>query len=381
VPGLSLASVVTSNPERAAQARSTYPHAQVLPSADDLFASSDAHDLAVIAAPNRHHVPLALRAVDAGMHVVIDKPLAPSVAEAERLASAAAARGVVASVFHNRRWDGDFLTLSRLVSEGSLGELERFESRFDRWRPDVDRGRWREGGGAEDAGGLLFDLGPHLIDQALELLGPARSVYAEIRRLRPGAEVDDDVFVALEHASGARSHLWATMLAAQPGPRFRALGSRAAYTKWGLDVQEGALRAGARPNDPGFGYEPPEAWGLLGTEDDPQPVETEPGRYVEFYEQMQRAIRARTAPERTTPSGSPTAPERGVPTRTHNAPEPGVPSGSPTAPEGTAPSGSPTTPERGAGDPPPVPLAAGIATLRVIEAARTSSAGGVVVPL
>jgi predicted dehydrogenase len=364
VPGLSLASIVTSNPERAAQARSTHPQAQVLPSADDLFASSDPHDLAVIAAPNRHHVPLALRAVDAGMQVVIDKPLAPSVAEAERLASAAAARGVVASVFHNRRWDGDFLTLRRLVSERSLGELERFESRFDRWRPEVDRGRWREGGHPEDAGGLLFDLGPHLIDQALELLGPARSVYGEIRRLRPGAEVDDDMFVALEHASGARSHLWATMLAAQPGPRFRALGSRAAYTKWGLDVQEGALRAGARPSDPGFGHEPPEAWGLLGTEDDAQPVETEPGRYAEFYEQMERAIRARPAPERsrTTPEGT-------------------APSGSRTAGEGTAPSGSRTAAEPGAGEAPPVPLEAGIATLRVIEAARVSSAQGVVVPL
>jgi scyllo-inositol 2-dehydrogenase (NADP+) len=325
VPGLSLASVVTSNEERAAQVRSSYPHAQILPSADDLFAAPEAHDLVVIAAPNREHVPLGLAAVEAGLHLVVDKPLAASVADAQRLADAVEARRVVASVFHNRRWDGDFLTLRRLLSEDALGELVRFESRFERWRPEVELNRWREHGGPEDAGGVLFDLGPHLIDQALELLGPAQSVYAEVRTLRPDAEVDDDFFLALEHASGTRSQLWGTMLAAQPGPRFRALGTAAAYVKRGLDVQEDALRAGARPGDPGFGVEPPEARGLLGTEEKAAPVETEPGRYVEFYERMERAIRAH--------------------------------------------------------EPASVPLAAGIATLRVIEAARASSAERIVVPL
>jgi predicted dehydrogenase len=279
----------------------------------------------VVAAPNREHVPLGLAAVEAGLHLVVDKPLAASVADAQRLADAAAARGVVASVFHNRRWDGDFLTLKRLLAEGALGELVRLESRFDRWRPDVDQSKWREGGGPEDAGGVLFDLGPHLIDQVLELLGPARSVYAEVRAVRAGAEVDDDIFLALEHSSGARSHLSATMLAAQPGSHLRALGSRAAYVKWGPDVQEEALRSGSRPRDAGFGEEPPESWGLLGSEDDAQPVKTETGRYVEFYERMERAIRA--------------------------------------------------------GEPAPVPLEAGIATLRVIEAAQASAAQRVVVPL
>jgi predicted dehydrogenase len=279
----------------------------------------------VVAAPNREHVPLGLAAVEAGLHLVVDKPLAANVADAQRLADAVEARGVVATVFHNRRWDGDFLTLRRLVSEGSLGELVRLESRFDRWRPELDRTKWREAGSAEDAGGILFDLGPHLIDQVLELLGPARSVYAELRRLRPGAEVDDDIFLALEHSSGARSHLSASMLAAQPGPRLRALGSRAAYVKWGLDVQEDALRSGARPRDPGFGEEPSESWGLLGTDDDTQPAKTETGRYVEFYEQMERAIRGAERP--------------------------------------------------------PVPLEAGIASLRVIEAAQASAAQRVVVPL
>jgi predicted dehydrogenase len=199
----------------------------------------------------------------------------------------------------------------------------------------VDIGKWREGGTPEDAGGALFDLGPHLIDQALELLGPARSVYAEVRMLRPGAEVDDDFFLALEHESGARSHLWGTMLAAQVGPRFRALGSKSAYVKWGLDVQEAALRDGRTPSDPGFGEESAEAWGRLGSDDASEPVTTERGRYVEFYEQFERAVRARDS----------AAPASAEPV------------------------------------PPPVPLEAGVATLRVIEAARASSEQGEVIQL
>jgi scyllo-inositol 2-dehydrogenase (NADP+) len=325
VPGLELSSIVTSNDERAAEARSAHPGAAIVPSADDLFARAGEHDLVVVAAPNRHHAALALAAMEAGLHVVVDKPLAVTSEEGRRLADAAASSGVVASVFHNRRWDGDFLTLRRLRDDGSLGELHRLESRFERWRPEVDRGKWREGGTPEDAGGVLFDLGPHVIDQALELLGPARSVYAEVRTLRPGAEVDDDFFLALEHESGAVSHLWGSMMAAQLGPRFRALGTRAAYVKWGLDVQEDALRSGAGPGDPGFGEESPDAWGWVGTDDDRQQIETERGRYVEFYEGVERAIR-----------------------------------------EGSAP---------------PVPLEAGIATLEVIEAARRGASARTVIPL
>jgi scyllo-inositol 2-dehydrogenase (NADP+) len=335
VPGLSLASVVTSNEERAAAVRERYPRATVLPTPDHLFTNPDSHDLIVIAAPNRAHFSLAAATIEAGLNVVVDKPLATSAEEGERLARAAEERGVVASVFHNRRWDGDFLTLRRLADENELGDLLRLESRFERWRPEVDVDKWREGGGPEEAGGVLFDLGPHVIDQALELLGSARSVYAEVRHVRPGARVDDDFFVALEHESGAASHLWGTMVAAQAGPRLRALGTRAAYVKWGLDVQEAALREGASPGDPGFGEEPREAWGVLGAGDDARPVETEPGRYVEFYERMEQAIRARQA------AGA-------------SAPPPVAP---------------------------PVPLEAGVATLRVIEAARVSAESRSVIAL
>jgi predicted dehydrogenase len=349
VPGLELTSIVTSNAERAADARATHPGVSIVPSAEALLSEADAYDLVVVATPNRTHYALALAVMEAGLHVVVDKPLAVTSSEGRRLAEAAAANGVVASVFHNRRWDGDFLTLRRLLDEGALGELLRLESRFERWRPEVDRGKWREGWTPEDAGGTLFDLGPHLIDQALDLLGPARSVYAEIRAVRPGAQVDDDVFLALEHESGARSHLWATMVAAQFGPRFRALGREAAYVKWGLDVQEDALRAGAGPRDPGFGEEPSKAWGTLGSDEDVRPVETERGRYVEFYERMEAAIRSRAeaAPAERALAG-------------------GAPAG-----------GASTSGEAAA----PVPLEAGIATLEVIEAARRSSEDGTVIRL
>lgn len=195
------------------------------------------------------------------------------------------------AVFHNRRWDGDMLTVQRLLSEGALGEVLRFESRFERWRPERAADAWRERADPAEAGGILFDLGSHLVDQALVLFGPADDVYAEVDRRRPGALVGDDVFIALRHASGVRSHLWMSHLAAQPGPRMRVLGTEAAYVKWGLDPQEEALRAGARPGDTGWGREPRESWGLLGAGEEARPVETEAGAYQCFYEGVAAALR------------------------------------------------------------------------------------------
>jgi predicted dehydrogenase len=213
---------------------------------------------------------------------VVDKPLAPTAAAARDLVDEATNRGLMLTVFQNRRWDGDFLTLRRLVGEGALGDVLRFESRFERWRP-TPKGGWREHGDPGEAGGLLYDLGSHLIDQALHLFGPAGSVYAEVDRRREGMEVDDDTFVALTHDSGVRSHLWMSAVAARPAPRFRVLGTRAAYTKHGLDVQEEALRAGARPGGADWGSEPPEQWGELGAGDEARPVPTEAGAWQQFY--------------------------------------------------------------------------------------------------
>jgi len=183
----------------------------------------------------------------------------------------------------------------QLLERGELGEALRFESRFERWRPQVSAG-WRESPEPEEAGGVLYDLGSHLVDQALQLFGPARRVYAEVAARRPEAQVPDDAFVALGHDSGVHSHLWMSVVSAQAGPRFRVLGNRAAFVKYGLDVQEEAFRAGRLPDEPGWGQEPPDRWGLLGVEGETHPVETKPGAYQRFYEGVVAALREGAAP-------------------------------------------------------------------------------------
>jgi predicted dehydrogenase len=217
-----------------------------------------APDLVVVATPDPTHAPLALAALERGAAVVVDKPLAPGLEEAERVVAAGEGR---LTVFQNRRWDGDFLTLRRVLPE--LGEVVRFESRFERFRPQVKEGAWREEPGA----GLLLDLGAHLVDQALVLFGAVRRVVAELDARRPGARVEDDAFVALEHVSGVRSHLWMSAVAPLAGPRFRVSGLRAGFASDGLDGQEAQLRDGVRPGDPGWGVRPP----------------LDRGRYEDFY--------------------------------------------------------------------------------------------------
>jgi predicted dehydrogenase len=285
-PGLELAAVVTRDPARAAEVSRKYA-AEAVSEAAALY---DRCDLVVIASPNRTHVPLAAEAISKGRPVVVDKPLARTADDARSLARQAGEQGVMLTVFQNRRWDGDFLTLRKLAGEGALGEVLRFESRFDRWRP-VPKGGWRESGGADEVGGLLYDLGSHLVDQALLLLGPVREVYAECDVRRAGVASDDDTFIALTHESGARSHLWAGAMAAQAGPRFRVLGSSGAYVKHGLDVQEARLRAGVSPGSPGFGDEDESRWGVLGTDDDHRGVPTEPGDYAAFYRGVVASLR------------------------------------------------------------------------------------------
>jgi predicted dehydrogenase len=295
VDGLELAAIVTTSEERRSRARRQHPEAVLLDSADDVWERAGELDLAVVASPNRFHVSLARAAVAAGLAVVVDKPLAASADEAATLVRAAEERAVPLTVFQNRRWDGDFLTVRRLLDTGQLGTVRRFESRFERWRPALSGG-WRESGDPEDAGGLLYDLGSHLVDQALQLFGPAAQVYAELEARRTGARTDDDTFVAITHESGVRSHLWMSAVAASQGPRFRVLGSEAAFTKYGLDVQEDALRDGGDPREAGWGREPEEHWGELATGDETRRIETVPGAYQVFYEGVLRALRGSAPP-------------------------------------------------------------------------------------
>jgi predicted dehydrogenase len=282
-PGLTLAAIVTRSAERQEQAAAENPGVSILSDAASLFQSPV--DLVVVATPNRTHVPMALAAIEAGIPVVVDKPFAPTSAEARQVIEAARAQDVPLTVFQNRRWDSDFRTVRKLIAEGKLGDVQRFESRYERWVPKI-RDNWREFGAPEEAGGLLYDLGAHVVDQAVELFGPVETVYAELDFRRPGVAVDDDAFVALRHANGVRSHLWVSATAADHGPRFRVLGSKAAFTIYGVDGQEPALVAGRRPGDPGWGAEPESAWGKLGLLSDVQPVPSELGAYQEFYESI-----------------------------------------------------------------------------------------------
>jgi len=292
VPGLSLVSIVTSDPTRQVEASESYPSAQVLDRPEAVWDSAAEHDLVVVSTPNSSHLPLGLAALEAGLAVVIDKPLAATAEDGRALAAAAAARGLLLSVFQNRRWDGDFITVWRLIDEGALGPVHRFESRYERWRPEPKPHTWRERGAPEEAGGLLFDLGSHIADQALQLFGRPTHVYAEVERRRPSVEVDDDVFIALTHRDGVHSHLWASVVAAIRGPRFRVLGLRGAFEKHGMDVQEDALVAGGRPGGPDWGSEPAEQWGRLSTGDDVREVETEHGAYQEYYAGVAEALRS-----------------------------------------------------------------------------------------
>ncbi|QUH01471.1 Gfo/Idh/MocA family oxidoreductase [Saccharopolyspora erythraea] len=285
---LRLDAVVTANPQRRAKIEQDHPGTAVV---DDLDALLERRpDLVVVASPNRTHYELTRALVDAGVPVVVDKPFVPTSKQGRELIEHAAREDVPLTVFQNRRWDNDLLTVRALIEAGELGPVHRFESRFERWVPTPKPG-WRESGGAEEAGGVLYDLGSHLVDQALLLFGPVESVYAQVDRRRPGVEVDDDSFIALTHTGGVRSHLWMSKFAAQHGPRFRVLGDRAAYTKYGLDPQEAAMGAGGGPADPGWGEEPQELWGQLGTVGESRTVPTEPGRYQAFYDAVVSALR------------------------------------------------------------------------------------------
>ena len=287
--GMAVAAVTTSNAERAARARAAYPQAEVYADAEELLRqAADSIDLLVVATPNRLHVPVARRALTHRIPVVMDKPLASDAADAAALVDDFEAAGVPFTVFQNRRWDGDFLTVRRIVESGQLGDVTRFESRYERFRPEVRADAWRELADAAEGGGLLLDLGAHLVDQALQLFGAAQRVYAEIAARRPGAQVDDDVFVALEHAGGVRSHLWMSAIAPVGGRSLRCSGTRAGVETPGLDPQEDQLAAGLRPGDEAWGEGEPARWVDAGGE---RRLAIERGAYERFYAGVRDALR------------------------------------------------------------------------------------------
>ena len=292
VDGLRLAAVATSDPARRQRAADEHPDTAIVAGVDELLARSDV-EVVVVASPNRTHVPVGIRALATGRHVIVDKPIAMDIAEAESLIEAGGRAGRVLAVFQNRRWDGDFLTVRDLIDRGELGTIDSIETRFERWAPVGEE--WRES--AEEAGGPHRDLGAHLVDQLLQLFGPAERVFAEIDRRRPGTRVEDSVFLAIEHANGVHARVWTSLIAGRLGPRFRVRGLAAEYVKEGLDAQEAQLIGGMRPDDAGFGVEPTELWGSLSTGDGTtRPVPTLNGSYIRFYEMFRDAVRGQGPP-------------------------------------------------------------------------------------
>ncbi len=298
VPGLDLVAIVQRSGDEAARA---YPRATTMRSVEELIASDV--ELIVVGTPNATHVPFARAALQAGKHVVIDKPMAPTSQEALELEAFAKTQGVLLAPFHNRRFDGDFLTLKRLLAEKRVGRPVTLRSRFDRFRPEPRANTWKEAEGPEH--GLLMDLGPHVIDQALVLFGRPESVQASVRRDRDAGAVEDAFDLALtflHDGDTLRVELGGTLLAADPQPRFLLQGTRGSYRKNGVDPQEPVIVAGAHVPPLGaeddWLTEAESAWGTLTIAADPhKPTElvkttvpTERGDYRRFYQGIADAI-------------------------------------------------------------------------------------------
>lgn len=288
--GLRIAAVVTSQRQAV---QSALPTARVVPDLESLLAIQPL-DVVVIATPNELHVPQALSALRAGKHVVIDKPMALSTVEADTLIAAAGRSGRVLTVFHNRRWDSDFLTVQRLLAEDTLGEISSVECHWDRWRPQV-ADRWRER--PTPGSGMLYDLGPHLIDQVLQLFGLPEWLQADVFMQRAGGHTDDAFDIRMGRGR-LRITLSVNSLVADAGPRFRLCGSRGTFTKHGLDVQETQLRNGMLPDHDQYGIEPPLQWGRFVAGDTGAPIQipSEPGNWLNFYRDLTDCIATGRAP-------------------------------------------------------------------------------------
>jgi scyllo-inositol 2-dehydrogenase (NADP+) len=282
VPELELAAIATS---RADAVHERYPNVAVT-TPEALLADPEIA-LVVVSTPNDTHAPLARAALEAGKHVVVDKPFATKVADGEALVALAKAKGLLVSAFHNRRWDGDFRTVRKLLQQGALGEVVLAELRWDRYRPEFAQA-WKED--PEAGAGILADLGPHLIDQALQLFGKPEAIFADIAIQRPGGRADD--YFEMTFFYGARRvTLSAGRLFVTPRPRFWLHGTKVDFAKHGLDPQEPRVKAGARYSDPGVGDEEPGFHGILTRPDgSSEIVPTEAGDYRGFYAAVAKAI-------------------------------------------------------------------------------------------
>lgn len=283
VDGIELRAIVQ---RRGDDARERYPNASILRDLDALL-GDDAIDVVVVATPNPLHFEQAHRALLAGKHVVVDKPFTVDSEEAGRLIEIAGEHDRLLTVFQNRRLEGDFLTLRRLLDEGTLGRIIAYEARFERFRDEPRPDAWRE---RDDPGsGILYDLGAHLIDQALVLFGMPQTITADVRTERDFGG-SDDAFDVWMHYPRMKVTLSAGMLVRHPGPRYLARGTRGEFVKYGLDPQEAELAAGRTPRDRDWGRDPAGQWGRLLTSEGERTIETLPGRYQAFYENLRDVL-------------------------------------------------------------------------------------------
>lgn len=281
VEGLNLTAIV----RRSSEPDPKYPGVRFLRSVSELLAIQEI-DLVVVATPNDLHARIAKEALLAGKHVVVDKPFTSTLKEAEEVVAVAEKQHRIVTVFQNRRWDGDFMTVKQVLANGSLGRVVMFETHFDRFRPSL-RGTWHER--VMPGMGLLFDLGPHLVDQTIELFGTPEAVFADLRKERDGTPVDDAIDLTFYYPS-MRAQLRASTMAAAAGPRYWICGDKGSYTKYGLDPQEQAGKDGILPGSPGWGEELEREWGKLTSPDGERKVPTVAGDYRLYYENVRDSI-------------------------------------------------------------------------------------------
>jgi len=284
--GFDVAAVVTRNPERMAQVAQDFPEAQICSSIEQMVQME--LDLVVVASANLAHVSDALSAIAAGIPVVIDKPLGITEAEVQRIIDASDTNDVGVIPYFNRRWDSDALTIKKVIAEGVIGEVFRLDSRFERYRPGTTPRNWRESKGADQGGGLLLDLHPHLISTALDWFGDAELKYSSVRNIRGMS--DDDVVLVLSHSRGVDSYLSASAIIGAPGPRIRLSGTQGTLIIDELDGQEELLRSGRYPNN-GIWSEPVRSKAFIHRGDEIVELQGEPGNYGSFYLQVADGIR------------------------------------------------------------------------------------------
>ncbi len=310
LPYFEIPMIITADPEKQKQASFDFPQATIASKPQVVFDNPDI-DLVVIATPNTSHYPMAMAALAAGKHVVVEKPFTVTLEEARGLINQAKSCGRLLTVYQNRRFDGDYQTVKALLESGDLGRIVGFESSFDRFRPQLKENAWREQ--AIPGSGLLYDLGSHLVDQALDLFGLPEAVYADIRRER-GGPVDDAMEIQLFYPNH-KATLKARCLVNVPIPRFAVFGVKGSYATYGLDPQENRLREGGRPpsevshfmvseaalgdlsehsvgnlSELPFGFVPQAQWGTLALASEQKILPTQAGDYLQFYRNLFLAI-------------------------------------------------------------------------------------------